>query len=396
LTFVGRSRDEIDSPDKKARVSKVLADFDATQNSLRARRYGELVPAALEHPPSQLSLATPPILLTATPQLLLMHVRVREGKKEIAPRCGIQATSETTYLELTKLAVLCYMSLQDWERLELLPMIVETFSDHTETERSKTTMPIAACAAVNINRFVCVTIASARAPVVVRRTIAAALMSADKATGFVPQKYEQVQNKELQYPEKLFNEMVEQLTRLDLGVQRSNIDALANFLKALRDAIISCEGTDMAVPATFGNYASRRASGHTSRARADAMLYERRAGALQNLARLPCIASCERWSSFITDVNALVAVLTVKFTKMNRLTQVQKTRHAATRPFATGLAKVETVEAVRGGTTVSRNTLSRTLCFVSHTLSHALTEYHRLCYAHSASSHTPSQSSIAR
>jgi hypothetical protein len=193
---VGRSRDEIDSPDKKARVDKVLADFGATETSLKARRYEGLVPAALEHPPSRLSLPTPPVLQTATPQLLLMHVRVKEGKTEIAPRCGIQANSETTYLELTKLAVMCYMTLQDWERLEPLPMIVETFSDHTETERSKTAMPIGACAAANINMFVRVTIASARPPVPVRpRSIADALVSADQTTGFVPRKYEQGQHK---------------------------------------------------------------------------------------------------------------------------------------------------------------------------------------------------------
>ena len=346
LTAVRRARGEIDSAELKAHTAVVQSAFDATDASLKARRFKgvtgtPLAPAALEQRP----------LLTETPEELI-YLRVKEGSKEIASRRGIPATSETTYLELTNLAVMCYLTANDWERLEPLPMIAETFVDHNETERSKITMPMTGRAAANVNKYVRVTITSARAPVIVRRTVNETLMAADRASRSVPRKYVQVGVKELHYPEKLFNEMVEQLVSLELGVHRSDVDALTNFMKALRDAVVSCEGTDMAVPVTFGNYAARRSPGNKNRARAH--MFESRAGQLQNLARLPCIASSERWSSFAKDVNALVAVLTNKFTTMNREADQAATRRATTRDFPAGLANVETAEAAEGGTAVSR------------------------------------------
>ena len=227
LTAVRRARGEIDSAELKAHTAVVQSAFDATDASLKARRFKgvtgtPLAPAALEQRP----------LLTETPEELI-YLRVKEGSKEIASRRGIPATSETTYLELTNLAVMCYLTANDWERLEPLPMIAETFVDHNETERSKITMPMTGRAAANVNKYVRVTITSARAPVIVRRTVNETLMAADRASRSVPRKYVQVGVKELHYPEKLFNEMVEQLVSLELGVHRSDVDALTNFMKAL-------------------------------------------------------------------------------------------------------------------------------------------------------------------
>jgi hypothetical protein len=100
-----------------------------------------------------------------------------------------------------------YLALSDWERLERLPMIVETFFDYDETERSKKAMSIVAIAATNANKFVRVTITSPRAPRVIVRGVNDALMDLERATRYFPRKYVQAGDKELQYPERPFNEM---------------------------------------------------------------------------------------------------------------------------------------------------------------------------------------------
>ena len=77
----------------------------------------------------------------------------------------------------------------------------------------------------------------------------------------------------------LVNEIVDKLADAGLGVRRDEVDALANFVQTLRDAIISCEGqSDTVMSAPFEGLESRRSSGHKSRARNDAQLYELRAG----------------------------------------------------------------------------------------------------------------------
>jgi hypothetical protein len=82
-------------------------------------------------------------------------VRIKEGSRVLATRLGLSAGPTTTYLDLSRDAVLQFMSEEeDWQRLERLPMTVEAFSDHEEVERSKVEMAISACAVSNVNKFI--------------------------------------------------------------------------------------------------------------------------------------------------------------------------------------------------------------------------------------------------
>ncbi|KAJ1449408.1 hypothetical protein M885DRAFT_535770 [Pelagophyceae sp. CCMP2097] len=162
-------------------------------------------------------------------------------------------------------------------------MIVETFSEFHETEASKVEMTIGANAISNINKYIRVTVQSPAPPPAARRNGAGVFMQASRERGYVPVLFEPLEGKELQYPEKLFNDIVDQQVAFRVGVRRDEIIVLTNLNKALRDAIISCEGQkDMVLPETFGHFPSQRTWGNKSRARADARLYERRAGTLQN------------------------------------------------------------------------------------------------------------------
>ncbi|KAJ1444486.1 hypothetical protein M885DRAFT_552821 [Pelagophyceae sp. CCMP2097] len=163
-------------------------------------------------------------------------------------------------------------------------MIVEASSDFHETESSKVEMTIGANAISNINKYIRVTFQSpAPPPPAARRNGADVLMQASRERGYVPVLFEPQIGQELQYPEKLFNDIVDQQVAFRVGVRRDEIMVLANLNKALRDAIISCEGQkDMVLPETLGRFPSQRTWGNKSRARADARLYERRAGTLQN------------------------------------------------------------------------------------------------------------------
>ena len=107
-----------------------------------------------------------------------------------------------------------------------------------------------------------------------------AVARSDSVQRHFPLNYEQPKSgKELHYPEVPFNEIADQLVDAGLGVRRDEADALANFVRALRDAIISCEGqSDMAPPAPFDDLKSCRSSGHKCRAQNNAQLYELRTG----------------------------------------------------------------------------------------------------------------------
>jgi hypothetical protein len=147
-------------------------------------------------------------------------------------------------------------------------MTVETFSDYKETERSNIVyMAIGACTVSHVNKFIRVTIKSPRAAPIVQTNAFDVLLQANLSRNHVPRKFEPKEGKELQFPEKLFDEIAEQQIWLGLGVRCSEIEILANFTKALRDAIISCEAQkDMVLPETFDRYTSRRTISHNRRA----------------------------------------------------------------------------------------------------------------------------------
>ena len=114
---------DVDSPEKRARTSRVHNEFDAAKRQLNmqlrdASSVGAVATAALEQGPKE-----------------FVYVRVKEGQKELIPRCGLVSEPFTTYLDLAESA-LRSSSAQDWERLRSYPMIVETFSDHNETQQS--------------------------------------------------------------------------------------------------------------------------------------------------------------------------------------------------------------------------------------------------------------------
>ena len=64
-----------------------------------------------------------------------VYVSIKEGPKELVPRRGLVSGSFTTYLDLAESA-LRSSSAEDWELLQSYPMMVETFSDHNETQQS--------------------------------------------------------------------------------------------------------------------------------------------------------------------------------------------------------------------------------------------------------------------
>jgi len=196
-----------------------------------------------------------------------VYVRVKEGRQVLASRIGIAAGQTTTYLDLARDAVLHYLRPEDWARVAARPMIVETFSDFHETEPSKVEMPIGANAISNINKYIRVTVQSpAPPPAAARRNGADVLMQASRERGYVPVLFKPQMGQELQYPEKLFNDIVDQQVAFRVGVRRDEIMVLANLNKALRDAIISCEGQkDMVLPETFGHFPSQRTWGNKSR-----------------------------------------------------------------------------------------------------------------------------------
>ena len=129
--LIYRTSGEIDSPEKKARVDAARARFDDADADLKVRRFGAPV-------------AAPPRADVPT-TMPLVYVRVKEGPRVLVTRVGLSAASTTTYFDLTRDAVLQSLSEEDWQRLKLLPMTVETFSDYNETEQSKIVMAIGAC-----------------------------------------------------------------------------------------------------------------------------------------------------------------------------------------------------------------------------------------------------------
>jgi hypothetical protein len=121
---------DIDSPGKRARTTRVQNEFDAARRELNvqlrdAPSVGAVATAALEHGSKE-----------------FVYVRVKEGPKELVPRRGLVSESFTTYLDLAESA-LCSSS-ADWERLQSYPMIVETFSDHNETQQNLVVVAIGA------------------------------------------------------------------------------------------------------------------------------------------------------------------------------------------------------------------------------------------------------------
>ncbi|KAJ1446414.1 hypothetical protein M885DRAFT_591824 [Pelagophyceae sp. CCMP2097] len=345
-----RNAGDIDSPEKKARIEAIYSQFAAFDAVLLSRRFeagGDAVTPGNAAPRADVPTATrgDVPLLEQT-----VYVRVKEGRQVLAPRIGIAAGQTTTYLDLARDAVLHYLRPEDWARVAARPMIVETFSDFHETEASKVEMTIGANAISNINKYIRVTVQSPAPAPAARRNGAGVLMQASRERGYVPVLFEPLEGKELQYPEKLFNDIVDQHVAFCVGVRRDEIIVLTNLNKALRDAIISCEGQkDMVLPETFGHFPSQRTWGNKSRARADARLYERRAGTLQNLAGAPCFAPAA-WASIIGDVHKLVDVLTSKFTTMDRDARLAATRRTSIRELVNGRLDVVTIEQTEGGT----------------------------------------------
>ena len=72
-----------------------------------------------------------------------VYVRVKEGQKALIQRRGLVSESFTTSLDLAESA-LRSPSVGDWERLKSYPTIVETFSDHHETQQSLVVVAIVA------------------------------------------------------------------------------------------------------------------------------------------------------------------------------------------------------------------------------------------------------------
>jgi hypothetical protein len=66
-----------------------------------------------------------------------------EGPKELVPRRGLVSESLTTYLDLAESA-LRSSSAEDWGRLQSYPTMVETFSDHIESQQSLVVVAIGA------------------------------------------------------------------------------------------------------------------------------------------------------------------------------------------------------------------------------------------------------------
>jgi hypothetical protein len=179
-------------------------------------------------------------------------------------------------------------------------------------------------------------------------------MASSRSAMHLPEKSAPKDGNALQFPEALRNEIIDQLSEQGLGVLRAEVHLVANFILALRDAIVSCEGQkDMVLPKPFDAYVARRSRGNNCRARADARILERRAGVLQNFVRIPCIASSNRWSTFVADVNELVAVLVCKYHAMDKKAQQQAQRQSDVRVHLTGAIDATTVDATGCATIVS-------------------------------------------
>ena len=149
-----------------------------------------------------------------------------------------------TYLALVEEAVRRH-SPSDWDRLQLFPVTVDTFLDHTESERSKISMLVGECVA-SVNKYIRVMITVPRAPAAPRRSFNEVLMAGAREQ-HLPKPYTVAQDEELQYPEKVFNEISAQLGDSAVGVRTHEL--AQGDLEPRR----SKRTPRMAVPAVLGD-----------------------------------------------------------------------------------------------------------------------------------------------
>ena len=354
----------IDTPTKKARQEEVNEQYrrDLLQlRSLRSLRESsrqpelyarlpesrQVTPSRGESgmaPSSSLSSSVSSLFSSPSPSLYL-YIRAQEGPRELSARRSV--TISSTGVTFSK-AVEHLVDERDWERLRHLPLVITAFMRADEKKAESLSVhphdTVEGAMAMGYVFVAAMFTSPNSADTKTEKSMVDVLRDAERQRSqfvHLPSLYTRGEGKALNYPEALFNEIVEGFKKDNVGVAASEVGQLRQLVLALRDAI---QGGAVVTKA-FAGFESKRSGLGVNRVCLDARKLETVASSLQIAVAVPFFLKRKEWQQLVEKVNEFVGALTAKYKSMDDHAATEAGRKAQLRDALTGTLTAETVKA---------------------------------------------------
>ena len=278
-----------------------------------------------------------------------IFVRVREDVRELVPRTSKSVPRGSTCVDVAVAVVTGHHGAEEWNRVKAFPATALAFMSADEPPTRAINVPMGGVldAAVDAShRFIRITFSKPRAnadstPRASMETVSISapsdccrrfshysrvccaapprqeLMQASSAKS-IPPKYVAT-TKQLQFPEALFNGLVDDLIASKLAVRVDEVESLRIILLRLRDALQCLCGREKdfgTLPVRFKHYCGAARYHSKPSGRLDMNRVEDLASQLDTSRAVAAFALTKRWAGYMADVNEIVALMTVKAKKM--------------------------------------------------------------------------------